>query len=199
MCGCAAAQILWLGLLLSTLRRPHQLLISSPPWRVCGLIAPPNPSTGNRLLPLISAVKGQEMTVPRWQGDERMQESHFKSFLLTYSFFSTPTSPADATSRRFPFLGWFLTVLHCSFPWKTCYPLISRPGRGRRDPEKPASCLVGLDLALALDLGLSWASRSGLAPAEFIPAPSWLSVASQTRLWPPVPSLGIWSPTVPGE
>lgn len=110
-----------------------------------------------------------------------MQEPHFKSFLLPYSFISgsghppplhTPLQGALHLPGGF---SWFFVTF---FPLEGMLPShflgISRPGRGGRDPDKSASCLASLDLALALDLGLSRSSRSGLASAESIPAPSWL-------------------------
>lgn len=102
-----------------------------------------------------------------------MQEPHFKSFLLTYSFISASGHPPPLHTPlqgafHLPWgFSWFFVAF---FPLEDMLPShflgISRPGRGSRDPDKSASCLAGLDLALALDLALSWASRSGLAPAE---------------------------------
>ena len=184
----------------------HLFLSGPPPVGLCGLIAPTTPALATWLLPLMSSMKGQEVTVPRLQADGRMQESHFKSFLLTYSVIS---ALATHHSSRYHFkdafsLPWgFSQVSGCLFFFLEDMLLISWAfpglGEGAGSADKTASCLASLDLTLALEPGLSWASCSGLTPAESIPAPCWLLVASQTRLWSHVHSLGIWSSTVPGE
>lgn len=186
------------------LLRPVSFCISSSP---SGLVSPdctPRPwHWQHGLLPLISVMEGQEMTVPRSSVDEMMQKPKFKSFFLTYSFILLL---ATHHPNRHHFKAVFRALLeflvgfwlpsgkqgtfsfhgHLLISW--AFPGL---GEGAVSPDKLVFCLAGLDLTLAQELGLSQASRSGQAPASSCPASSWLSVASQTRLWPPVPSLGI--------
>lgn len=72
---------------LGVLLRPVSFCISSSP---SGLVSPdctPRPwHWQHGLLPLISVMEGQEMTVPRSSVDEMMEKPKFKSFFLTYSF-----------------------------------------------------------------------------------------------------------------
>lgn len=83
------------------------------------------------------------------------------SFLPVLSFLlPPPTVPADTTSRRFASPLGFLTVLHCSFPWKTSYPLISSLGEG-------AGTQIRLPLVwLALTSHLPWILVSLGHPAQ---------------------------------
>lgn len=137
----------------------------------------------------------------RWMG---RRKSHIwkasLSLFVSFLLLATP-HPTDTSKAPLVILG----VSHGSLVvfWNMCCPFISWAfpglGEGATGSEKAASCLAGLGLTLSLEPGPFQAACSGLAPAESSPAPSWLSVASQTGLWPHVSSLGIWSPTAPGE